>query len=117
MTHFLENNAPSVSKAAQLLLGLALLMVGCGKPANGRSASIPASPAEGVATYTYQVVHAWPHDARAFTQYLGSISPKASRFLAGRPTNSPGRTTRALSMMRGHFKRWASSPIKGKAGV
>lgn len=63
---------------AALFLALALSPLGCSKSAHGSaSSSIPPSPASGVANYTYEVVHVWPHDANAFTQgllfYNGSL--------------------------------------------
>lgn len=58
------------------LLGTALL-AGCSKAESGKSASIPppSGPARAgdpapLARYGYEVVRAWPHDPRAFTQGL-----------------------------------------------
>jgi glutamine cyclotransferase len=48
---------------------IVLALAGCEKRDDGH-ASIPQAPSEGVSHYTYEVVHIWPHDTRAFTQGL-----------------------------------------------
>ena len=53
-----------------VFLLIALPFSGCGKRGLAQSDNIPASPASGVAHYTYEVLHTWPHDAHAFTQGL-----------------------------------------------
>lgn len=59
----------SIFKTTALLVLVALPHAGCGKRA-APSESVPASVPGGVANYTYEVTHTWPHDDRAFTQGL-----------------------------------------------
>jgi glutaminyl-peptide cyclotransferase len=71
-------NANPVSRSSWwLAVGLAGLLVACGKHAGGQGVNVPLSPpisGAGAAVipvaYTYEVVGAWPHDRAAFTQGL-----------------------------------------------
>src|ERR1043166_9461552 len=68
-------NANLVSRRGALVLAAVLAVTGCRKRAAGGGASIPPLPAEpassaAIASYSYEIVHAWPHDRGAFTQGL-----------------------------------------------
>jgi glutamine cyclotransferase len=60
-----------VSRRAPALLLAALAVASCARSEKGAAGDVPTLPT-GVlpARYTYQVVHAWPHDPGAFTQGL-----------------------------------------------
>ncbi len=58
-----------------MLLATLLMLTACGRPALGRVPSVPPSPPVAQAPqppvrYSYEVVAAWPHDPKAFTQGL-----------------------------------------------
>lgn len=64
-------NANPVFRAGGLLLLTIVALAGCARDAGKNAASIPPSAASDTVTrYTYEVVHAWPHDRGAFTQGL-----------------------------------------------
>jgi glutamine cyclotransferase len=59
-----------------MLVLVLLVLVACRRQAEGNAGDVPASPAAahgetpGLAYYSYEVVHTWPHDPAAFTQGL-----------------------------------------------
>jgi glutaminyl-peptide cyclotransferase len=62
-------NANPLSSAARAILVLATLgLVGCGD--QSPSAADPAA----VPIYTYEIVHVWPHDPKAFTEGLSWLN-------------------------------------------
>jgi glutamine cyclotransferase len=57
-------------RAAALVLA-ALALAACGRGQQGAAGDVPPSPpGGGPARYSFEVVHAWPHDPGAFTQGL-----------------------------------------------
>jgi len=59
------------SRRAPLLMMAALALAACSRGEQGDAGDVPASPAGGgPARYSFEVVHAWPHDPGAFTQGL-----------------------------------------------
>lgn len=64
-------NANPVSRGLRAGLLLGVLVAGCSRQAGRAEPSVAPAPKAGpVAHYTYEVIQAWPHDPKAFTQGL-----------------------------------------------
>ncbi len=66
----MKNANPLSSAARAVLLLAALGLVGCGDKSPSAAAADPAA----VPVYTYDIVHVWPHDPKAFTEGLSWLN-------------------------------------------